>query len=344
MKKFIYLLIPILAIFTLIACNTIDRIIGGGSGSANRIVIYTSMYDNVVVAVQRALKEEFPNYDIEFVTGGTGRLQHRIATERAAGRLGADIIMLAEPAYSLELKQRGMLHSFRSREAANLAFEHDPDGYWYPVRVNNMVLAFNPARNARNAVPNSFHDFANDARVRGAISMRNPNVSGTTLSTLTALRDKYGFEYFDALGRQNVQIEYGDIEALRKLETGEYAVIMILEESILQRKEQARANLEVIYPTDGTVMIPSTIMIVNNRWSANGNARAAETIVDWFLSTEGQNVIVDGWMHSVRRDFFRIPFGSKPTAEIRANSIPVNWENNLRHREQILSRFEERRR
>jgi iron(III) transport system substrate-binding protein len=247
--------------------------------------------------------------------------------------------MVAEPAYSLELKETGILHPFISTETSSLAFEYDPGGYWYPVRINNMVLAFNPARNPRNTIPNSFYDFAHDRRVRGAVSMRNPNISGTSLATLFALRDKYGLEYLDALGRQGVVIEYGTDGALTKLETGEYRVIMILEESILQLRERG-STLEVIYPTDGTVMIPSTIMVINDRWSANRNTATAEAIANWFLSEKGQNAIVSGWMHSVRTDFPRIPYDSIPTGEIRANSIPVNWESNFRQREEILARFE----
>ena len=333
-----------LILFTIVITLAVPFIFAFGSGerSSNKITIYTSMYEDVIKLLEKDLEKEFPKYKIEFVYGGTGRIQHMVATEKAAGRLGCDILMVAEPAYSLQLKEEGILHRYISREAANLAFEHDPEGYWYPVRINNMVLAYNPARHARNTVPNSFNEFANDTRVRGAISMRNPNVSGTSMATLTALKDKYGYEYFDALGRQRVQIEYGTAEAIRKLESGEYRTIMILEESILQKREEG-SNLEVIYPTDGTVMIPSTIMIINNKWSANRNTTAAEAITDWFLSEKGQNAIVSGWMHSVRKDFPRLPYDARPTNEIRANSMPVNWESNYRQREEIIARFEDRR-
>jgi iron(III) transport system substrate-binding protein len=298
------------------------------------------MYEGVIEAVRRDLQRQFPRWQIEFVYNGTGILQQRIASERTSGRLGADILMVADPAYSLELREAGMLHSFRSREAANLAFDHDPGGFWYPVRISNMVLAYNPLRNARNTVPNSFRDFANDTRAAGAISMRNPLVSGTTMATVSALRDLYGNEYFESLGRQRVIVDYGSEETLRRLETGECRVVMILEESVLKARQEG-SRLEIIYPTDGTIVIPSNIMVINNQWSANRNAAAAVAIAEWFLSIEGQNAIVDGWMHSVRRDFPRIPHGSVPIEEILNNSIPVSWENIFRQRRDIQARFEE---
>ena len=340
-KTFCLLIILFLAVPLIFAKG------GGETGSArsrnarDKIVIYTSMYEDAIDAVRSDLQRQFPAYDIEFVFGGTGIIQSRVSVEQAAGRLGCDILMVAEPAYSLELKEKGMLHAFRYRDASSLAFDYDPQGYWYPVRVSNMVLAFNPERNSRNAVPSSFNDFAHDDRARGAISMRNPLVSGTTMAAATALRDKYGYTYFEALGRQRVKIDYGTDETLRKLETGECRVVMVLEESILRARQISNSRLEVIYPTDGTIVIPSTIMVINDQWSANRNSAGAEAIAEWFLNTEGQNAIVASWMHSVRKDFPRNPHGSRPIAQIRENSIPVIWDNVYRERDDIRRRFEE---
>ena len=335
----------------LIICFAVPLVFAKGSGDkggaqdaekqSNKIVIYTSMYQNAIDTVKKDLQKQFPQYQIEFIQGGTGVIQARITAEQASGRLGCDILMVAEPAYSLELKDKGMLHPFKSREAGNLAFEYDPDGYWYPVRVSNMVLAYNPDKYPLNAVPASFYDFVHDPRALGAISVRNPLVSGTAMATATALRDKYGYAYFEAMGKQKAKIDYGAEDTISKLESGECRVVMILEESILRKRQEEKSRLEVIYPSDGTVVIPSTIMILNNNWSANKNILGAEQVAEWFLTEAGQNVIVDAWMHSVRKGFPRYPFNAKATDEIRANSIPVIWDNMYHQRDEIRRGFEE---
>ena len=336
MKKVFCFFLAFTLLLTL-GCRSVDE---RGEDPKSRIVIYTSMYQYAIEAVWMDMQRHFPDTIIEFVYGGSAVIEEKIRMEKASGRLGADILMVADPAYSLELKELNILHPFRSREAANLAFDYDPDGYWYPVRVSNMVLAFNPERFNKDNIPNSFYDFANNASVRGAVSMRNPIVSGTTFAAIAALNDKYGSVYFDALGNQHPMIDYGADEAIAKLERGETRVAMILEESILRARELHNSPLEIIFPTDGTVVIPSTIAIINEKWSANRNAMAAEAVADWFLSREGQNAIVDEWMHSVRSDFRRNPSGSIFMNEILANSIPVNWENILRHRQDIQTLFE----
>jgi iron(III) transport system substrate-binding protein len=333
MKKIICIIIILIA--------AMPFIFAGGSGDRKlkgKIVIYTSMYEDVVETLKKDLNRQFPRCTVEFVYGGTGALQAKVSAEQASGRLGCDMLLVAGPSYSLELKEKGMLHPHKSAEASQLAFDYDPEGYWYPVRISNMVLAYNPERNDKKTIPNSFHDFAYNTGVKTAISMNNPLVSGTAMAAVSALKDKYGTEYFRALGRQNVMIDSGVI-ALQKLENGECKVAMILEESVLKKRQKEQSKLEVIYPTDGAVMIPSSIMIINNKWSANRNTRAAEAITDWFLSPQGQNAIVNGYMHSVRTDFPRLPYDAIPTAEIKANSMPVDWD--FRQREEIRNSFEE---
>jgi iron(III) transport system substrate-binding protein len=298
------------------------------------------MYEDIIEKIDKQLETVFPNCDIEFFYGGTGTLQSKIAAEVESGSLACDMLMVAEPAYSLELKEQNLLHPYLSKEASNLAFDYDPEGYWYPVRICNMVLGYNPELKSKSDIPNSLYDFAFNTKVKGKISMSNPLTSGTAMASVTALKDKYGYEYFAALGAQNVMVESGSV-ALTKLETGECDVIMILEESILKKRQEEGSKLEVIYPTDGAITIPSTIMTINDTWNANKNLPACEAITDWFLSEEGQANIVAAWMHSVRKDFATSPYDAIPISEIIKNKMDVNWENCFRQREEIRTKFQD---
>ena len=268
-KRLPALLLALFMVLTLAACG------GGnnaqppappaeeGSGSESepayvptgKVVIYTSMYEDIIEAIGGTLEKVFPECDIEFFYGGTGNLQAKLAAEMDTGKLSCDMLMVAEPAYALELKEGGWTHPYDSPEKSAMAFDYDPEGYWYPVRISNMVLAYNPDLKNKEDIPNSFYDFAYDASVKGRLSMSNPLTSGTAMAAVTGLKDKYGYEYFDALGAQNVMVESGGV-ALTKLETGECDVIMVLEESVLKKREEEGSKLEVIYPTDGTINVP----------------------------------------------------------------------------------------
>ena len=320
---------------------------GGASGEvyegaithvSGDVMIYTSMFEDIIEMFIPVMERTFPYVNIDFFYGGTGAIQSRIAAEMVAGQLGADMLMVADPSYALELRSLGKLHPFRSPEAPYLAFDYCPDGYWYPVRISNMVLAYNPEMYSRDQIPTTMYGFAFDQRVRGAISKANPLTSGTALVSIVALYHRYGIDYYAALGEQHVMVESGAV-ARTKLQTGECMVIMILEESILAARENDGSALTVIYPDDGTIVIPSPVMIINDDWSANQNTEAAEAIANWFLSMAGQEYMVRGWMHSARADFPHPPFDAAPTAEIRANQIPVPWERAAFYRDWYRERF-----
>ena len=147
-KKFFWLVLSLMAL-VLVACGgekkeEATEATNPNSEISGKIVIYTSMYEDIIDNVKEKLEKEFPNLEVEFFQGGTGTLQSKIIAELQANKLGCDMLMVAEPSYSLELKEKGILHAYLSKNAENLALDYDKEGYWYPVRLLNMVLAYNP--------------------------------------------------------------------------------------------------------------------------------------------------------------------------------------------------------
>jgi iron(III) transport system substrate-binding protein len=310
------------------------------SALTGKVVIYTSMYEDIIENIDSKLEEVFPNVDVEFFQGGTGTIQQKVAAEKDSGKLGADILMVAEPAYALELMADNYLHPYKIADTDKLIGEYDKDGYWYPVRILNMILAYNPEITKKEDVPNSFEDFAKDTAMKDSLSMSNPLTSGSAYASIVALHSKYGDDYFKELGAQQVMVESGSV-ALTKLETGECKEVMILEESVLKKREEEDSKLEVIYPTDGTISVSSPIMIINDEHSANGNAAVAEAVEKWFLSVEGQEYIVKGWMHSVRTDYPNPPYDALATADIIKSAMPIDWQKSLNEREALRSLFQD---
>lgn len=303
-----------------------------------KVMIYTSMYEDIVASMKGDLEKKFPKCEIEFFQGGTGEIQSKVAAELEAGRLACDMLMVADPSYAYELKEKNALHRFEIENKDALAFESDPEGYWYPVRISNMVLAYNPEKTKKEDIAQSLEDFAKKDTLTGKISMSDPLKSGTALAAIGALKNKYSDSYFTDLADRKVAVESGSV-ALTKLETGEMDELMILEESVLKKREEESSALEVIYPTDGTIVIPSPIMIVNEEMTENKNAAASEAIAKWFLSEEGQAFIVKGWMHSVLKDYKEVPFDAIKTSDIVSNSINIDWPQLLKDREALRTTF-----
>ena len=317
-----------------------------GSGSAHEditgsIMIYTSMYNDIIENMKTELKKEFPNLNVEFFQGGTGTLQSKVAAEKEAGKLGCDILMVAEQSYALELKEQGMLHPHVFPEADKLAFEYDKEGYWYPVRALNMVLAYNSEKYKEDEVPHSMKDFAENEKYKGELSMSDPLTSGSSYCSMVGLMDKYGDDYLTALSKNKVTIESGS-NAVAKLETGEIRSAMILEESILKKREEESSPLTVIYPEDGSVPIPSPIVIIDEKYSANKNIKVAEALQEYFLSPAGQKLIIKGWMYGVRTDMEEHPYDSKTLKEMLKNTVPVDYNKCYKQRDEIRKTLQEK--
>ncbi len=339
MKKFIAMLLCLVMVLSLAPmCFAADDVNEDITGD---VMIYTSMYQFVIDMMDAKLAEVFPNCNIEFFYGGTGSLQTKLAGEMETGTLGCDMMLVAEPAYSIELKEGGWLHSFEIEDAdERLRFPYDEDGYWYPVRVCNMVLAYNPDLHTPEELPKTFKDFAFDESLKGKISMGNPLTSGTTMAAVAALSDKYGYEYFEALGKNDVMIESGST-ALAKLQTGECDVIMILEESVLKERKENNSKLACIYPEDGVILMPSTVMIVDEDKSLNMNTEACEAVANWLLGEDGQKLILEGYMHSVATAVTEVPFDSVDTNWLIEQDMGVDWERCYKDRDEIRTKFQE---
>ena len=322
--------------------------------------IYSSMYPFVIDMMDEALKAEFPNltpaFDGSFFFyGGTSSLITKIYGEMDNEVLGCDMLLVAEPAFSLELKEAGYLEPIEVEDPDTLLrFPYDEEGYWYPVRVCNMVLAYNPEMVDAWAkkgvtIPKTFKDFAGDPSLKGYISMGNPMTSGTTFAAVASLiqDNHYGPSYLDGLAANEVMIESGST-AISKLQTGECAAIMILEESILKALKEAEdagtpiTNLACIYPDDGVILIPSTVMTVAEDHSANNNVEACEAVEQWLLSEPAQKLILQGYMHSVFAGMTEIPYASVDTEGLIQKDLGVDWENAYQNREAINTLWTEK--
>ena len=150
----------------------------------------------------------------------------------------------------------------------------------------------------------------------------------------------YGRQYLKGLAENDVQIISGS-ESIKKLRSGEIAAAMILEESVLKALQDAEesddsyTNLACIYPEDGVILIPSTVMTVCDAHSMNGNAQACHAVEQWFLSEDAQKLILNGFMHSVFSTMDQVPAGSIDTNELIRRDLGVNWENVYLSREEI---------
>lgn len=306
-------------------------------GTKGELMVYTSIYPDIIDNMCKPnLAKAFPEMKVNWFQGGTEKVVTKITGEIKAKKIGADVLMVADPSYYLKLDDQKLLLPYKSKEEKNLINDKDAEGAWYAVRVCNMIIAYNADKLKAEDAPKNWTDLT-DPKWKGKIAMPNPMLSGTAYVAVGALADKYGWEFFDKLKANGMRVEEGNSAIQNKLLTGEYAAAMILEENILKLANTKKEPLKVIYPKDGVVQVPSPIAIFNT----TKNPEGAKALVDWWLSKEGQQAVVKGWMHSVRGDV-KEPIGSVPTKGLTDGKIKVDWrklaDNNAKIKEEFRKR------
>ncbi len=306
-------------------------------GTKGELMVYTSIYPDIIDNMCKPnVAKAFPDMKVNWFQGGTEKVVTKITGEIKAKKIAADVLMVADPSYYLKLQDQKLLLPYKSKEEPNLINDKAEDGSWYAVRVCNMIIAYNADKLKAEDAPKNWTDLT-DPKWKGKIAMPNPMLSGTAYVAVGALADKYGWEYFDKLKANGLRVEEGNSAIQNKLLTGEYAAAMILEENILKLANTKKEPLKVIYPSDGVIQVPSPIAIFNT----TKNPEGAKALVDWWLSKEGQQAVVKGWMHSVRGDV-KEPIGSVPTKGLTDSKIKVDWRKLADNNAQIKEEFRKR--
>lgn len=303
-------------------------------GPKGEVMVYTSIYPDIIDNVCKpAMSKVFPDMKVNWFQGGTEKVMTKMAGEIKAKKIGADVLMVAEPSYYLSLKKDNLLLDYVSPNLKDVITDKDEKGAWSSVRISNMIIAYNSDKLSPEEAPKSWKDLT-DPKWKGKIAMPNPMLSGTAFVAVGALADKYGWEYLDQLKANGMRVEEGNSAIQNKLLTGEYAAAMILEENILKLAATKNEPLKVVYPEDGVVIIPSPIAIFNTTKNPDG----AKAMVDWWLSKEGQQAVVEGWMHSVRGDV-QPPKGAPELKSFSDKAVKVDWQKLADNKAEIKEEF-----
>ena len=89
-------------------------------GPSGEVSVYTSIYPDIVDKLCKPnVSKAFPGLKVSWFQNGTEKLKTKIAGEIKAKKIGADVLMVADPSYYLALKKQGLLMSFLSQRAIN---------------------------------------------------------------------------------------------------------------------------------------------------------------------------------------------------------------------------------
>lgn len=183
----------------------VAALISSLSGCKNKkeeVIIYASAEDFCIEDLDKRLKEEFPEYDVNIEYMSTGNHGAKLISEGKSTE--CDITYNLEYSYLAQLEAKGYLADLSSYDTSIYTDDIVASHYYLPHVRNGGAIIINTEYLAEKGLeePTCYEDLLKP-EYKGLISMPNPKASGTGYMFLKNLINEWGeeeaFEYFDKL-------------------------------------------------------------------------------------------------------------------------------------------------
>lgn len=304
------------------------------SGASGSVMLYSSMQEDQLIAIKKGFEEKYPNVKMDYYFAGTGKVITKIATEHQSGQVAADVIWVGDPSDYIGFKKEGILAKYSSSEASAIDSKFiDPEGYFTGARMMNMSIGYNTTLVSEEEVPASWNDLL-DAKWNNQIVMTDPSSAGTTKYFVGALlsNPKYGEEYFKKLKANGCELESGTTATHNQVAAGAYKVGIMLD-YVTQNLMDEGSPLGFKYLDTDLVSIFSPIGLVEGC----ANMDNGKLLYDFILSKEGQEILVENNLLSVRND---VDQKGASADEIAKAAMKVDLQSLSDHSDQIIETFD----
>ena len=278
-----------------------------------KVVLYTALLLDNEQLVAKEFNKKFPNIKVDIVRAPGARLFTRVETEAAANQLSADILDMTDRGLALRIEN--LFADYAPPNAKDYDSPAMVSKKLWPRSVQIYGIAYNPALISNP--PASWQDLTKP-EYKGKLGLVIAGSGGTTWTKVMFQRQVLGLDYWKAIAAQQPRLFESNGPTATAVVRGEVALAMLLTNAALPL-ERDGAPIKVVYPKEGLPTTPGTAGI----FKTAPNPNAAKLFLNWFLSVEGQNVMVD------KLGFASLLKGTKPppgaTGEVKL-WVPNNKE------------------
>lgn len=300
------------------------------------IWIYTSLYKDTVTDVQSQLEKKFPEVHIQLYQAGSEEVAAKVQAENMAGQIQADVLVFSDRFWFEDMAAQGKLQAYKpaNSDKVNDLYKHS-EGFYTTVSYPLMILAYNNEAIKNTEAPKTFKELS-EPKWKDKVSMGSPLASGTNFTTVAFLSEKYGWDYFALLRKNNLIAEGGNSGVIRRLQSKERPVGIVLMENVLRLKN-SDPRIQFIIPEDGAV-IQSNVLALVKKQNIN---ETSKKIADWFFSEAGQQAMAKSFMYPAVQGM-KPPEGTPDFNQVLKTAKP--WTNDfikftMTNREKIKDQF-----
>ncbi|MEG1896107.1 MAG: ABC transporter substrate-binding protein [Oscillospiraceae bacterium] len=263
------------------------------------VMLYCSMQDQQIQAIKKGFETKYPEIELKYYFSGTGKILTKLAAEVQSGDIAADVVWMGTPSSYIALKKDRVLSPYISPQAINIdpAFS-DEHFYYTGARLISVVIGYNSDLVSKEEVPKTWQELL-DPKWKGKIIMTDPGSAGSTRYFVGALMadEEYGEEFFQGLFDNGCALESNTTATHMRIANGDYPIGICLDYIADNMKEDGK-SIDYNVPQEDLIAIHCPLGLV----AGCPNERNGRLLYDYILSKEGQQILVENHLHSIRED------------------------------------------
>ena len=275
------------------------------------ITVYTSQPSDQMQAVIKAFNHEHPLIKVELFRSGTTEVMSKLQAELAAGRVRADVLLIADAVAMTAIKKQGELYEYVDAPVKDLPPSLvDPDKTFFGTKLITTGIIYNTKLVA--TPPKSWADLTDKAVASGLI-MPSPLYSGAAVIHVGTMvqQPQFGWTYYKTLAENGAVAAQGNGTVVEAVARGEKPYGIIIEYMALNAKK-AGSPVDFVFPAEGVSSITQPVAILKR----SQNIEAAKVFVDWQLSKAAQQQSVEQGYFPILTDIAS-PAGYPPVSSLK---------------------------
>lgn len=334
-KKILSLLLASTAVIGLAACGskTEDKAADGGS---DKLVVYSPNSEGLINATIPAFEEKY-GIKVELIQAGTGELFKKVESE--ASKPVADVIFGGS--YTQYAQHPELFEEYTAKENDQVIDDYqNTTGYSTPYTLDGSVIIVNPDLTKGMNIK-GYKDLLNP-ELKGKIATADPANSSSAFAQLTNMllanggydKDASWTYVKDLFTLVDGKINSSSSSVYKSVADGEMAVGLSYEDPSVKLLNDG-ANIQVIYPEEGSVFLPASAAIIKDA----PNKSNAEKFIDFLVSKEAQDALgTETTNRPVRKDA-TVSKNMKSLDDIK--TIVEDYDYVIKHKEELVKHYSE---
>ncbi|HXP94631.1 MAG TPA: extracellular solute-binding protein [Candidatus Binatia bacterium] len=272
------------------------------------VVWYSSIDVPTLNAIVQRFQETHPGITVAVLRAGANQIPPRIMTEQAGGKFNADLVN-GDMLSINQLVVAGALQVYHPTELGKFVKgSYDPNGYWSSIYNATTVIAWNPQKLKADGLqpPKSLADLAKP-EWRGKIGLDSSafNWYSGVLQTQPGAA-----EIMKKIAENKPRLTDGHTVTVTQLEAGEFDVTPTAYGYMANHERELGRPVDFLNPKPLLVDL-SPLALVKNAPHPN----AARVLIEWLLSKEGQQYIIE--------------VSDRPSSRIDVKNPPRVWSASM---------------